>query len=283
MNTEKIYKSFIKAVDEDDNVPTVAKPLSKNYFERFLLTNKVSVITGGLGGIAKCIAKGYAEAGSHIVLLDYVTDDKGFCEELSKEHNVKCKFYQLDVTKDDKVREVVEKIVEDFGKIDVFVANAGITWYKGRLTDCNNEDWHKLMDVNLNGVFYCAKYVGKVFEKQKSGSFIITASMSAHIVNVPHYKSAYNASKAAVKHLAKSLAVEWAGFARCNSVSPGYTSTVLMDLVPDDERAKFWGMTPMGREVHPDELVGAYIYLASDASSATMGADIIVDGGFTII
>ncbi|KAF5210168.1 hypothetical protein E0198_003034 [Clavispora lusitaniae] len=108
----------------------------------------------------------------------------------------------------------------------------------------------------------------------------MTASMSGHIVNVPNYQTCYNASKAAVLHMSKSLAVEFAGFARVNTVSPGYTDTPLSDFVPTSQRAKWWGLTPMGREALPTELAGAYLYLASDLSTFTTGTDIRVDGGY---
>ena len=111
----------------------------------------------------------------------------------------------------------------------------------------------------------------------------MTASMSGHIVNVPNYQTGYNASKAAVVHMGKSLAVEFAGFARVNTVSPGYTDTGLSDFVPTEQRAKWWGLTPLGREAQPEELVGAYLYLASDLASFTTGTDIQVDGGYCAV
>lgn len=282
---EKLYKSFIKGPNEIDEVPTKPPKLSSNMAERFLLTNKVSVITGGLGGIAKCIATGFAQSGSHVVLLDYI-DDKGiFANQLMQQYSIKAKNYQMDVTKPEVVERVINQVIEDFDHIDVFVANAGVPWYKGPVIDdsCTVDDWHRMMDINLHGVFYCAKYVGKHFYQRNKGSLVMTASMSSHIVNVPQYKAAYNVSKAGVLHFSKSLAVEWAAFARVNTVSPGYTDTALSGPVPTDDRAKWWAMTPMGREGQPEEIVGAYIYLASDASSYTTGADIRVDGGYTLI
>lgn len=200
-------------------------------------------------------------------------------------YGIKSKFYQIDVTNAEQVKEVVGNIEEEFGTIDVFVANAGIAWYTGSILndDSTPENWRKVFDVNVNGVFYCAKYAGQIFKKKGSGSFIITASMSAHINNVPNYQTAYNSAKAAVMHMAKGLAVEFAGFARVNSVSPGYTNTLLSAPIPTEQRAKWWGLTPMGREAETDELVGAYLYLASDASSFTNGSDIRVDGGYCCV
>lgn len=283
--TAGTYQSFIKGPEEDNVVPTIPQILPENIKDRFSLANKVTVITGGLGGIGRAIALGYAQMGADVAILDFASDKGQFSANLQHEYNIKSKTYRLDVTDHGSVKAAIETIVKDFGKLDVFVANAGLPWYKGTVISdtATVEDWHSMMNINLNSIFYCAKYAGQQFAKQKSGSFIITASMSAHIVNVPQYKAAYNVSKAGALHLSKSLAVEWAGFARCNSVSPGYTDTILLSPVPTVDRARWWGLTPMGREGQPEELVGAYVYLASDASSYTTGADIRVDGGYTLV
>ncbi|EGV64243.1 NAD(P)-dependent dehydrogenase [Yamadazyma tenuis] len=279
------YQSFIKGPEEDNTVPVKSKTFSTNIKDRFSLKGKVTVVTGGLGGIGRAICIGYAQMGGDVAIMDYARDGGEFSAQLQSQWGIRSKSYRLDATASDAVKAAVESVIGDFGTIDVFVANAGLPWYKGTVISesATVEDWHKMMDINLNSIFYCAKYVGKHFEQQQKGSFVITASMSAHIVNIPQYKAAYNVSKAGAMHLAKSLAVEWAGFARCNSVSPGYTDTILSSPVPTEDRAKWWGLTPMGREAHPEELVGAYVYLASDASSFTTGTDIRVDGGYTLI
>ncbi|KAI5962656.1 uncharacterized protein KGF55_003732 [Candida pseudojiufengensis] len=280
------FKSLIKP-ESDGNLEVPTKPfnLSKNILERFSLKGKVTVITGGAGAIGSAIAEGYAQAGGDVIILDHSHTDNGLCEKLIKDYGVRSKFYQIDVTNAEQVKEVVNKIDEEFGRLDVFVANAGIAWYTGSILnpDSTPENWRKVIDVNVNGVFYCAKYVGEIFKKQGSGSFIITASISAHINNVPNYQTCYNTSKAAVMHMAKGLAVEFAGFARVNSVSPGYTNTLLSEPIPKEQRAKWWGLTPMGREAETDEMVGSYLLLASDASSYITGSDIKVDGGYTSI
>lgn len=274
------YQSLIKP-GENNYVPTEPEQLPKNIMDRFSLRGKVSVITGAAGAIGGAIAEGYAQAGSDVAIMDF-RHDKVLPERLVKEYGVRSKFYQVDITNPEQVREVIYQIKEDFGTIDVFVANAGIAWTKGSILndDITIEDWTRIYDVDVHGVFYCAKYAGEIFKEKGKGSLIMTASMSAHIVNVPNYQTSYNSAKAAVLHMGKSLAVEFAGFARVNTVSPGYTNTPLSDPIPTEQRAKWWGLTPMGREARPDELVGAYIYLASDAASFTTGTDIRVDGGY---
>lgn len=280
------FTCFIKP-ESDPNIIVPTKPfnLSPNIVERFSLKDKVTVITGGAGAIGSAIAEGYAQAGGHVIILDHASSDNGLTKRLSSAYGVKSKFFQIDVTNSQQVQQVISQIDEEFGTIDVFVANAGIAWYTGSILneDSTPENWRRVFDVNVNGVFYCAKYAGEIFKRNGSGSFIITASMSAHINNVPNYQTCYNSAKAAVMHMAKGLAVEFAGFARVNSVSPGYTNTLLSEPIPKPQRAKWWGLTPMGREAETDELVGAYLYLASDASSFTNGSDIRVDGGYCCV
>lgn len=280
------FTSFIKP-ESDPNIIVPTKPfnLSPNIVERFSLKDKVTVITGGAGAIGGAIAEGYAQAGGHVILLDYADNDNGLSARLAKTYGIKSKSIKIDVTDAKHVEQVINQIDEEFGTIDVFVANAGIAWYTGSILnqDSTPESWRRVFDVNVNGVFYCAKYAGQIFKRNGKGSFIITASMSAHINNVPNYQTCYNSAKAAVMHMAKGLAVEFAGFARVNSVSPGYTNTLLSEPIPKPQRAKWWGLTPMGREAETDELVGAYLYLASDASSFTTGSDIRVDGGYCCV
>jgi sorbose reductase len=154
--------------------------------------------------------------------------------------------------------------------------------------------------IDFDGTFYCARAVGKIWHRQKTentdvfgqplpnsipftyGSFIATASMSGHIVNIPQLQAAYNAAKAGVIHLVKSLAVEWVQFARANSVSPGYMATEISDFVPPETKKIWKGKIPMGREGEAGELKGVYLFLASDASSYVTGSDIVVDGGYCL-
>lgn len=152
----------------------------------------------------------------------------------------------------------------------------------GGLLESPKEAWDKVIHVDLNGTAYCAKAVGEHFKKRGKGSFVITASMSGHIVNFPQEQASYNVAKAGCIHLAKSLANEWRDFARVNSISPGYIDTGLSDFI-DEKTQNLWkSMTPMGRNGDAKELKGAYVYLISDASSYTTGADIRIDGGYTV-
>ena len=161
----------------------------------------------------------------------------------------------MNVTDEAAVRSNVDAIVKEFNnRLDVFVANSGIGWVEGSSMAGSLDHYKKVMQTNLDGVFYCARAAGVYFRKQKKdglenfrgGSFIATASMSGHIVNVPQLQTAYNASKAGVIHMCKSLAVEWVAFGRVNTVSPGYFSTDITGEVPDDIRQAWIGKIPMG-------------------------------------
>ena len=172
------------------------------------------------------------------------------------------KAYQVDVTRDDRVKASVNDIVKEFnGRLDVFVANSGVAWTQGPALDGEISHYHKVVSTDLDGTFFCARAAGEHFRRQKFegvdlfgrkienftyGSFIATASMSGHIVNIPQLQAAYNAAKAGVIHLTKSLAVEWVKFARANSVSPGYIATELTDFVPPETKAIWNSKIPMG-------------------------------------
>lgn len=281
MTISEQYSTLIKPPQDEAAVPFPPPPLVGTVVDRFMMTGKVTVITGAAGAIGRAIAEGFAQAGSHVAIMDY-KHDPTIDKLLNAQYGVKVQLYQVDVTDFDAVQATIGQIVADFGTIDTFIANAGVAWTTGLILnpESSADLWKRVFDVNVHGVFNCAKGVGEVFRQRGKGSLVMTASMSAHIANVPNYQTCYNASKAAVVHMAKSLAVEFAGFARVNSVSPGYTQTPLSDFVPEDQRAKWWGLTPLGREAQAHELVGAYLYLASDLASFTTGTDIRVDGGY---
>lgn len=253
----------------------------KNIQELFSLKGKVASVTGSSGGIGLAVAEAYAQSGADVAIWynSKPSDDKA--EHIAKTYGVKCKAYKCNVGVYEEVKKTVEQIELDFGGLDIFVANAGVPWTQGKSNDVEGlGDWQKIIDLDLSGVYYCSKVVGPIFEKRGKGSFIITASMSGHIVNVPQFQAPYNAAKAACIHLARSLAIEWAPFARVNSISPGYIATEISDFVDDEIKSKWHRMIPLGREADVQELVGAYVYLASDASTYTTGTDLLVDGGY---
>ncbi|KAK0850712.1 hypothetical protein LTR02_001884 [Friedmanniomyces endolithicus] len=220
-----------------DNFPRPTPKTPNNVFEQLSMKGKVVAITGASAGIGFAVAEAIAEAGGDLALW-YNSNDAAIVkgEQLAKAHGVRVKAYKVEVTDAAKVEQTINEVVKDFGKLDVFVANAGMAISKA-ITETSLDEYRKQMSVNVDGVFYCAKYAGAVFKHQGFGNLIITSSISAHIVNVPVDQPVsstlappptfvvYNMTKAAITHLGKSLAREWREFARCNIVSPGFFDT----------------------------------------------------------
>jgi sorbose reductase len=228
-------------------------------------------------------ARGCAEMGADVVVTYSSRPGGGEqnAKELSEKYGVKSKAYKCNIGNYDDVKAFVDTVIEEFGKIDVFIANAGATADSGIL-DGSVDAWNHVIQVDLNGTFHCAKAVGHHFKERGTGSLIITASMSGHIANFPQEQTSYNVAKAGCIHMTKSLANEWRDFARVNCISPGYIDTGLSDFVDKKVQDLWKSMIPMGRDGLAKELKGAYVYLASDASTYTTGCDMVIDGGYCV-
>ncbi|OJJ58565.1 hypothetical protein ASPSYDRAFT_57844 [Aspergillus sydowii CBS 593.65] len=241
--------------------------VNRNVLSQFSLKGKVAAVTGGAKGIGLEIVRGLAEAGADVALI-YSSNASAHesAAAIAAANGVRVQAYKSD----------------DFGgSLDVVVANAGVC------TNCPNleyteETWRRDNAVNYDGVMWTAQAAGKIFKEKGKGNLIITASVSATLVNIPQTQVAYNASKAAAVHLAKSLAVEWADFARVNCVSPGFIMTEMLTQQPKELFDKWLSMIPGRRICDPAELKGAYVFLASDACCYMTGADLIIDGGYTL-
>ncbi|KAK4082992.1 uncharacterized protein Triagg1_1882 [Trichoderma aggressivum f. europaeum] len=265
----------------------------------FSLKGRTAIVSGAGAGIGLAVAEAFAEAGANVAIW-YNSNKQAVtsAENIAKTYGVKSKAYQVNVTSADDVDKTITEIVKEFnGRLDIFVANSGIPWTEGAFIDGSVETARNVMAINVDGVMWCAKSAGAHFRRQKeqgttidgkplenfiAGSFIATASMSGSIVNIPQLQAVYNSSKAAVIHFCKSLAVEWTGFARVNTVSPGYILTEISTFCSPETKNIWKGKIVMGREGQTGELKGAYLYLASDASSYTTGLDMIVDGGYSL-
>lgn len=254
--------------------------------DKFRLTGKKGFITGGARGIGKSVALALAQAGADLFLVDTdLAEAQASAEELARQTGRDVRAFQADVTQPDQVDAMAEAVLEAYGRLDIAFCNAGIC-INIPAEEMTIDQWRKVVDVNLTGVFLTAQAAGKVMLKQGGGSIITTASMSGHIVNVPQPQCSYNASKAGVIQLTKSLAVEWATRnVRVNSISPGYIGT---DLTLNSPALKplieQWNaMSPVHRMGRPEELQAIAVYLASDASLFTTGSDFVIDGGFTCI
>ncbi|MEG1650253.1 MAG: SDR family oxidoreductase [Oscillospiraceae bacterium] len=248
--------------------------------EMFGLKGKVAIVTGGGRGIGQTVACGLAKAGAEVVILcrsgadetvKLITSDGG------KAYCVLC-----DVTNEKQVDRALAEILAKSGSIDVVFNNAGICIHKSTI-EATIEEFRSVIDCNLTGEYIMCRAVGKIMiEKGIKGSIINMASMSGTIVNVPQWQCSYNASKAAVMHMTRSLAMEWAEYGiRVNSLSPGYIATPMSVDTPKELRDAWDPLMPMHRMGNPEELVPAVLYLAADASGYTSGSDIIVDGAYT--
>lgn len=256
-----------------------------DYKKMFDLTGKTAIVTGGSTGLGKEMANALSQVGANIVIADINQDlAQVTANEISEANNVQTLAIQTDVTNEEQVKNMVGLTVETFGKVDILVNNAGIC-QKINAEEQSLDDWKKTMDVNVNGVFLCSKYVGLNMMENKSGSIINIASMSSFIANT-EAQCAYNASKAAVVNITRCLASEWVKHnIRVNAIGPGYMKTDMTKPIfaEGGELAHVLDLVPMKRLGEPFELGGTVILLASEASSFTTGSTFVIDGGYTIL
>ena len=243
------------------------------------LKGKVALVTGSGQGIGRAIALAFAKEGADIV-VNVRKNIKNAEAVANAVRNLgqRSLVYQVDVSNYDQVKKMVNATVDAFGRIDILVNNAGASGAKP-LEELSEEEWKTVVDVNLNGVFYCTSEVGKLMIKQKGGNIINIAGASAHRC-YPN-GGAFGPTKAAVISLTKQLAVEWAKHGiRINAISPGpiMTSDTIIKLEDEKMRAKI-AKIPMARVGTPEEIANVAVFLASDKSSYITGQSIIVDGG----
>jgi len=249
----------------------------------FSLKGRVALVTGGNQGIGKVVSRYLADAGADIVIVD-LNDASEVARSIADEFGVRAEAYVCDVTDKAGIEAVINKASASMGVMDILFNNAGIVFHKAAV-ELEQHEWEKIINVNVNGVFYVARaFAARLVACGRGGSIINTASMSGTIVNYPQEQASYNTSKAAVVHMTKSLAVEWAPKGiRVNCISPGYIATEMLQFIRQDWKDYWTSIIPFRRLGKPEELAGAVIYLASDASTYTSGADLVIDGGFTIV
>jgi sorbose reductase len=248
----------------------------------FDLHGKAALVTGGSSGIGKTVALAYLEAGAQVAIAARNSEAlEKVAGELASAGHGRVLPICCDVTQPEQVASMVAKVIAELGGIDVAVCNAGIVSVATML-DMPLEEFHRIQNTNVTGVFLTAQAAARAMVKQGRGGVIVnTASMSGHIINIPQQVSHYCASKAAVIHLSKGMAVELAPHKiRVNSVSPGYIRTELVEPLAD-YHAQWEPKIPLGRMGRPEELAGLYVYLASAASTYMTGSDIVIDGGYT--
>ena len=254
------------------------------YLDRFKLDGRVAVVTGGAQAIGLACVEALSEAGAHVYIADRNPTAAADAQKAMQAKGYKTDFVEMDVTDSAAVDAVAAQVLKEKGRVDILVCNAGIARSETPAEDLTDEHWLNVLDVNLNGLFWCCRSFGRLMLAAGRGSIVNIGSMSGYIVNKPQPQAQYNASKAGVHHLTKSLAAEWAARGvRVNSVAPTYINTP-MTAYAKQNKAMFdtWmDYTPMGRMGEVDEIAAVVLFLASDAASLLTGSIVVADGGYT--
>src|SRR4051794_33121023 len=250
-----------------------------NVLDRFALDRRVAVVTGGNRGLGEAWARSLLDVGATVVIA--ARDDARSAATLEA-LGERADAVHLDVRDAGSVRDALATVLDRHGRADVLVNNAGTCIHRPSL-EVTDDEWQEVIDVNLTGVWRCSQAFGRHMVQRGGGVIVNIGSMSAEIVNRPQWQPAYNASKAAVHHLTRSLAAEWAPHnVRVNALAPGYVKTEMSPVDRPEFRARWIDDAPMQRFAVPEELGPALVFLASDASSFMTGATLVVDGGYTV-
>jgi NAD(P)-dependent dehydrogenase (short-subunit alcohol dehydrogenase family) len=250
--------------------------------DRFSLTGKVCVVTGGNQGLGLAFAHGLGEAGGQVAVLARNLARSSRAVDALEGAGVTAAAFEADVAVQADVERAAAQVYDRFGRVDVLVNNAGTCIHRPAL-EVPEDEWRRVIDVNLTGVWNGCQVFGRHMVEARTGVIVNVGSMSADIVNRPQWQPAYNASKAAVHHLTRSLAAEWAPLGvRVNAVAPGYVQTE-MSPVDRAEFRRYWiEDAPMQRCASPEEIAPSVLFLASDASSFMTGSVLTIDGGYSL-
>jgi NAD(P)-dependent dehydrogenase (short-subunit alcohol dehydrogenase family) len=259
----------------------------KSIIEKLSLEGKVAIVTGGHSGIGRGIVEALSQAGANIVIVGRRTElGVKAAQEIKETNGVEAIFITADITKPDDIQEIVSKTMRTYGKIDILVNNSGISHHENAET-VSYDNWRKVMDINLDALFFLSQAVGKVMIEQKYGNIINISSISDNLVMTPQTQTGYNASKSGVDMVTKCLAYEWAKYnIRVNGIAPGYVKS---DIWPKGTRedgkscTEVWlEMTPAGRFGRADEIGALALFLASDMAPFITGTVVVIDGGYSL-
>ncbi|KAG0645862.1 D-arabinitol 2-dehydrogenase [Hyphodiscus hymeniophilus] len=279
-----------------EEVPEKVVPLTRALYnqmpphmQKMTLMDKVVVVTGGARGLGNFMARACVEAGAKAIIIFDANQELGdssahHLHQLT-DNKIPIEFLQVDVRDENAINDAVKAVVDRHGAPDVLINSAGIADSNIPAETYDTVMFRRLIDINLTGSFLVSQAIGKsMIAANKPGSIVLVASMSGSIVNYPQEQSCYNASKAGVIQLGKSLGAEWAKYnIRVNCISPGYMDTALNNVPALDAQKVIWkSLTPQNRLGAVDDLNGLAVFLGSDASAFMTGSNVIIDGGYTL-
>ncbi|MGO1410898.1 MAG: SDR family NAD(P)-dependent oxidoreductase [Microbacterium sp.] len=250
--------------------------------DSFSLAGKTALVTGGNRGLGLAFARGLAEAGARAVIASRDHDRNQAAVQKLSDEGIAVDAIDVDITQPGEASRMIDEAVAKLGRLDIVLNNAGISIHRPAL-EVTDEEWDTVVNLNLTALWKVSIAAAKVMKDAGGGNIINTGSISSLIVNRPQWQPAYNASKAGVHQLTKSLAAEWAEHGiRVNAIAPGYVKT---EMAPVDEpqfRQHWIEDAPMKRYATPEEIAPTIVYLASDASAFMTGSVVVIDGGYTL-
>ena len=250
--------------------------------DTFSLTGKVAVVTGGNRGLGRAFAHALGEAGAVVAILARDSEKNAQVVAELVEAGITASAFEGDVSSHVDIERAAGEITSTYGRVDVLINNAGICIHRPAL-EVTQDEWKHVIDVNLTGVWNGCQVFGRRMIDAGGGAIVNVGSMSAQIVNRPQWQPAYNASKAGVHHLTKSLAAEWAPLGvRVNAVAPGYVRTEMTPIDRPEFKRHWIDDTPQQRAATPEEIAPSVVFLASSAASYMTGSILVIDGGYTV-